>query len=196
MTNTEITALCDAQIDKQGYVDFPNEVFANIDKTQAEYLAEKYASSVMMFLPQYELNFFEWLKTEDIAVWNDLWLDEHMPPYLIGMSFLPSLLDQSRGFPICDLLENDNYYFTKDFFLPEHAQLFLESVKERFIAKEPLTTAQLLALEISLAPIDLWHFAFRHKIPLDAAKQAVRELVDDKVIVHFTDAAHLAPFVG
>jgi len=54
----------------------------------------------------------------------------------------------------------------------------------------------LLALEISVSPIDIWHFAYKHKVPLRDAKAAVAQLVDDHALVHITDAEHLARFIN
>ena len=72
----------------------------------------------------------------------------------------------------------------------------IDSVKERVLAKEPLTVAQLLALEISFGPIDIWRFAYHHQISLDSAKNAVKVLVDDGVLIHIKDAETLARFIN
>jgi hypothetical protein len=52
-----------------------------------------------------------------------------------------------------------------------------------------------LALEISMGAIDIWHFAYKHKIDLTQAKKAVSDMVDDGVLVHLTESEHLIPFL-
>lgn len=146
-------------------------------------------------LPLAEIRFFEWLKENDKAVWNDLWGEVDEEPYVVGLSFLPSVLDKNTGFPICDLLTVDNYYFTKTHIAHKEAEMLIESLKERYLNKQPLTVAQLLLLQISYSPTDIWHFAYNRNIPLETAKRAVSTLVEDKSLIHFKRADHLANFI-
>lgn len=177
-------------------IEFPREVFASLSPDVAKILAESLAGEALIRLPEKDVRFFEWLRAADEPVWQDLWGgDNPNEPYVVSMAFLPLLLDPVRGFPICDLLDNDNYYFAPIHILDGDAEQFLSAIKERFLAKQRLTPAQLLALEISLAPIDVWRFAYHHEIPLDTAKKSVENLVADGILVHFRTAAELANFI-
>ncbi len=190
-----MTEWCREQTAKERYIVFPEEVFSTIDVDTAKALVGSFAGNTLMKLPQREQVFFEWLRENDPRVWVDLWDSSDEEPYVVSISFLPLLSDTSRGFPICDLMENDNYYFTDAHIADKEARVFLDSIRERFLDKQKLTVAQTLALEISLAPIDIWHFAYRFGLSVETAKKAVRELVDDNILIHLTNAEHLANFV-
>lgn len=197
MTDKELIEYCEQGIKTDNYISFEDEVFQEITEEQAALVASIFSKDTFMLLPDYEIKFFEWLKAADFEVWNDLWNDEAIPPYLVGAYFLPKLIKKDgRGFPICDLTEIDNYYFTMAQMPDEESKVVVETAKTRFMNKEKLTAAHLLALEISMDPIDIWHFAYKHNISLKIAKNAVAELVDDKVLVHLTKAEHLALFLN
>lgn len=186
---------CQNQIDEKNFLEFPEEFFESIKEDTARHIARALRNIALVKLPEREIHFFEWLQQNDPAVWDDLWAGDEREPYIVSISFLPLLINKTRGFPICDLLTVDNYYFTSAFFLDEEARAFIESTRARFLDHNPLTIGQLLTVEISVDPIDIWHFAYFRNIDLAAAKKSVKGLVDDKIIAHLTDAAHIAPFV-
>lgn len=196
MTNEELLVLCTEQINSNKIIDLPNDVFLSLSKEQAEFISNKFKHNTLMKLPESEILFFEWVKQVDNSVWADLWDNQDEEPYLVSLSFLPQLTDKYLGFPICDLLENDNYYFTSDHFADREAVLLVDTIKTRFMAKEKLTPAQCLMMEISIAPIDIWHFAYKYKLSIQTAKDAVESLVEDKVLIHLTQADELADFVN
>ena len=191
----ELFARCAADVAAGRPLEFPPETLAALDRDSAAGLANALGGAALMRLPEKEIRFFEWLREHDESVWRDLWGDAPDAPYVVGVSFLPLLLDPVRGFPICDLLDNDNYYFTPVHILGGDAEHYVAAVKERFLAKQRLTHAQLLALEISLAPIDVWRFGYHHGISPEAAKKAADTLAADSIIVHFRTAGELANFV-
>lgn len=196
MTDKELKEWCLEQIETKNHLVFPTEIFNQISADQAKMLAKELGHAHLMKLPEYEIRFFEWLKEKDPAIWDDLWNEPAEEPYIVGFSFLPLLVEKDgRGFPICDLVENENYYFSLSHMVDEESKMMVESSRERFRAKKAVTAAQLLTLEISVGPIDIWHFAFKHRIELSDAKDAVAQLVEDKVLVHLTDAAHIANFI-
>jgi hypothetical protein len=195
MTDKELIDWFTAESGSSRYVRIPEDVFNSMDEDQARMLASHFSHSMLMLLPQREISFFEWLREKDFQVWDDLWGGVEEEPYVVGLSFLPLLLDKTRGFPICDLLTTDNYYFADAHFASEESKMLLESVQERFLKKEALTVAQTLMLEISVGPIDIWHFAYKYGIQLDAAKKAVSDLVDEKILFHFRNAEQLAGFI-
>lgn len=196
MTTQKIIDLCSKQISENSIIDLPENVFAALTVEQAEAIVTHFRGKAFLRLPEKERRFFDWLKIHDESVWKDLWGDDSIePPYIVSVVFLPLLLDDVRGFPICDLLTEDNYYFTNDHFLSDEADVLIEAAKDRFLAQQTLTISQLLALEISMAPIDIWRFAYHHKIDLAHAKGAVQRLVDEKLLIHLKSSEDLADFV-
>lgn len=191
----DILAKCTATAKAGCIIEFSAEDLAALNRETAQHLVGALGSSALMRLPEKEIRFFEWLREHDEPVWRDLWGEASDALYVVGIAFLPLLLDNVRGFPICDLLSNDNYYFAPIHILGGEAEYYIAAVKERFLAKEKLTPAQLLALEISLAPIDVWHFGYHRGILPDAAKLAAEHLVADGILAHFRTAEELANFV-
>jgi hypothetical protein len=196
MDYKELNKWCNDQIIENHVLVIPAEFFKELDEQQAKFITSKFSHDVLIKLPQREIIFFEWLKENDEAIWKDLWSDELFEPYMVGIIFLHILIDKNyRGFPICDLLENENYYFTSRHMVDLESKILVESAQTRFLEDEPLTAAQLLALNISMGPIDIWHFAYKNGVDLFRAKKAVHQLVADGVLVHLKDAGHLATFV-
>lgn len=173
----------------------PSEIFEMIDVDTAKEIVREFGNDTLLFLPQHEIQFFEWLKTVDRKVWNDLWADVEEEPYVVSTAFLPLLIDKLRGFPICDLVSNDNYYFTQDCINWKAAEHVLEGIQERFLRRESLTIPQHLLLEISIHPIDIWHFAYHYQLDLDEIKSAVKELVEDNLLIHLKKAEDLADYI-
>ncbi|MFM8569378.1 MAG: hypothetical protein ACKOB6_07230 [Candidatus Kapaibacterium sp.] len=195
MTHDEILAWCAQSAGTGSTFAFPDEVFSSLTTETAVEISCLYGARHLMELPRREREFFAWLKEQDPAVWNDLWSGTEEAEYLVSLAFLPALLDPSRGFPICDLETVDNYFFLPGLVQGEHAADFVEAVRERFLAKEKLTVEQVLALECSLSPVDIWHFAWHHGIALPRAKEAVGNLVEEKVLVHLRSSADLADHI-
>ncbi|MCX6156104.1 MAG: hypothetical protein NT007_18300 [Candidatus Kapabacteria bacterium] len=196
MTNKEIIQICTESYEKLGYIELDQELWQIISPDQANIISKEFSSSMLIKLPPEEISFFDWLKVHDYPVWLDLWDGADEDIYRVGVAFIPLLiLKNGRGFPICDLLQNDNYFFTQHHLLTDESKMVLESSKEIILAKRKLTAAQALVLEISIAPLDIWHFAYRHQISIEKAKAAVRELIDDNAIVHQTRADELAEFI-
>ena len=191
----QVKEWCEAQ-DKSKTIEIPEYLYDELNKEQAAYIAKYFNYNALIKLPEYEIEFYDWLKKEDPEVWHDLWNDKDAEPYVVAVSFLPLLIKEvKRGFPICDLIECTNFFFTEAHMTDEESKVYIETSKTRFIEKQGLTVPQLLALEISMDPIDIWHFAYKHRLELDDAKKAVQSLVDDNALVHFKDAEYLAQFV-
>ena len=196
MTDDELIDYCRASIEKLDYILFEEDVYNSLSREQGEMLAIYFASDTLMYLPNYEVKFYEWLRKNDPAIWADLWDEKSDKPYLVGCSYLPRLIgNEGRGFPICDLENNDNFYFAPAHMTDEESKVLIETARTRFQNKESLSTAQLLALEISVDPIDIWHFAYKHQLTIDEAKAAAYNLIEDRALVHLTDAAHVAMFI-
>lgn len=185
--------ICNAEGNRIFFV--PEDIYSAITSEIALELSNRYGKDHLVNLPQREIFFFEWLKENDPEVWADLWANQMDEPYLVGMSFLPALVDKSLGFLICDLISKDNYYFSPSHIVEKESSFLLDSIKTRFLNKQSLTPAQLLLLQISYGPLDIWHFAYKSKISLSNAKNAVQILVEDNVLVHLKDAEHLSIFI-
>lgn len=196
MDKKEIISWFDNEAKDNRLVAIPEEIFAEIDIKLANKIADKHKSKVLIKLPTYEIEFFEWLKESDNIIWLDLWENSKEEEYFVGCSFLPVLIEnEERGFPICDLLNNDNYYFSMQHMVDEESKAMIESVTNRFRNGEKLTIEHLLVLEISLGPIDLWHFCYKYKQDIKRVKSAVENLVEDNVLVHLKKAEYLAPLI-
>lgn len=195
LTLNSLIEIIDGQSAENHFIELSDEVFQALNIEMAEALAKRYGASHLIKLPLREIKFFEWLYENDIEIWKDLWGNTEEEPYIVGMSFLPVLLDKMRGYPICDLMNNENYYFTSSHIVDKESEILLESAKTRFMNNEELTIAQLLILQISVSPTDIWHFAYNFNIDLNEAKKAVDDLVQDNALVHLKDAEHLAPFI-
>jgi len=193
--NQEILGFFSKLVNEDGILHIPEDVFLKMDKEYGELLIKEFTATRMLRLPQYEIDFFNWLKDKDPLVWKDLWGDDD-GSYTVSIEFLKLLLEKDgRGFPICDLQTVDNYYFIPQLLVERESDVMVEAAKVRFIEKKGLTPSQLLALEIHFGGIDVWHFAYKHNIDLDEAKAAVASLVEDQILVHLTDAEHLAPIL-
>lgn len=202
----DITIFFEKLAKGKDYIIFPDELISKLTEQHAIIIRDYLHSVQLIQLPKSEIKFFEWLKVQDLEVWKDLWeLDTESDKsfnsdninYLVSKTFLPQLLrNDGRGFPICDLVNSDNYFFTIHQLPDQESKIFIESAKERFINKDKLTIAQLLALEISMGPIDIWHFAYKHNIDLNEAKKSVSDMVEDGILVHLTESEHLIPFIN
>jgi hypothetical protein len=196
MEVTELIEWCRQQAQQRGWVEFPAELLERIAPEEARQVAQALQSSVLMRLPEWEIAFFEWLREADPAVWQDLWGGQELEPYVVGISFLPFLLQhRQRGFPICDLVTVDNYYFAPSQITPSEGQAFLEAALQLLAEGKPLTLAQEFLLEVSRGAIDIWHFAYHRRVPLAAVKEAVAELVEGKVLLHLRTAEEVAEHV-
>jgi hypothetical protein len=93
------------------------------------------------------------------------------------------------------LQSTDNYYFCPEHLVDEESKIIVDVAQKLLLKNKKLTIPQLLALEISINPIDIWHFAYRHKKTLTQAKDAVDELVEDGALIHLREFEHLVPFI-
>ncbi len=194
-SNEQIIEFFSKLVNDQGVLTIPEDVFLKMEKEYGLLLKQDFNHAQLFRLPEFEIEFFKWVKESDPLVWNDLWKDEE-DPYVVSLEFLPRLLEQDgRGFPICDLQTIDNYYFAPQLMVDAESDVMVEAAKTRFVERKGLTPSQLLALEIHYGGIDIWHFAYKHEIELQEAKKAVASLVEDQVLVHLTDAEHLAPIL-
>lgn len=190
-TAEEVITWIRSSVEDHGVVEFSPEIWSELEIEQCVVIASELGKKYFLRLPKAEQIFFEWLKENDRATWNDLWVNDletdaenKLAEYTVSLSFLPVIKANGyRGFPICDLVNVDNYFLSSVMFTRNINDL-LEPAKARFVARNSLTVPQLLAVEISVDPIDIWHFAFHHDIEIERAKKAVKTLVEDNLIDH------------
>lgn len=195
MTTEEVLLEAEASVAQCGHLRLSEHTLHTLTADHIFALRDRYGSRVLMRLPDHEVAFFSWMRQEDPASWTDLWGGED-EPYLVSLAHLEDLVGDAgtRGFMIRDLIGVDNYFFSPNLLIEKESDAFIGAVRERFSTNQSLTPAQLLAVEASIGPIDIWHFAYRHQIPLDTAKRAVAQLVDDRILLHVTRADHLAQY--
>lgn|GEM_PF-253895 len=182
------------------YLEIPEELFKKMEPAHGVIARDLLEEPRMFRLPKSEILFFNWLKKNDPLIWSDIWdiapdSDED-PDYLVSLDFLPLILESDgRGYPICDLAQSDNYYFMETHMVGDEGKAMMETSQKLFMDQKGLTLAQLLALEISIAPIDIWHFAYKHGMDIAKTKHAAQQLAEEGILVHLTEAEHLAPFI-
>lgn len=155
----------------------------SLTKEQAEELVALFGSTTLIRLPEREREFFEWLRQEDRAVWEDLWGDAPEGElYYVSMAHLTSLLPGRRGFPVCDLVENDNYYFTGEDLTPEEGKVFVENALDIVADQGELSMDQAFAIEVWRGPIDQWRFSWMYKLPLAEVRKMVHWLITEGIL--------------
>lgn len=180
----------------QNILDIPVDIFENLTIEQAEFIQRKFSNNTMFKLPQSEIQFFDWLKLNDMLVWQDLWNDELYDPYVVSIGLLHRFAkDNYKGYPICELQSNDNYYFVAAHLVDKESRILVESAKSLYTNSQPMTIPQWLALTISVSDIDIWHFAYKNQLELNDCKEAVQVLVEDNILVHLKEAEHLSTFL-
>lgn len=181
------------RLDEHGHIRYTSVEFEAIGPEHVAAVQESYGATALMQLPEHEVTFFEWLRSSDGAVWADLWGDDAEAPYLVSLAYLESFSGENAGgrYYIRDLQTVDNYFFTPDMVLEKESADFLAATRSRLEERESLTLNQAFALQVSVGPTDVWHFAYDHKRPVEAVKKAVSELVEDHILVHVPNADHL-----
>jgi hypothetical protein len=161
-------------------VDFTEPEIATITKEQAEQVVALYGGSSLMLLPEKERTFFDWVKENDRAVWDDLWGGDE-EPYLVSLSYLLDLLPKRRGFLICDLTEQQNYFFTAEQ-IPEDGRALVDAALEIIQHNGQLSIDKAFMVEVWRAPIDIWRFAYMYNQPLDTVRDLVHWLLQEEIL--------------
>jgi hypothetical protein len=178
----ELIAQKEAQLQEQGYIEFSKKELSGIDQTGADQIKQYFRGYAMMMLPESELIFFEWLKKKDRAVWDDLWKDEENA-YNVSIDFLHHFLEDGNGFPICDLISVENYWFSAKHIKPKGMEQF-ETINEKINKNLHFTFEEALLFEIMQNSIDIWHFCYRYNMSISVAKQKILKMKKDDLLVH------------
>jgi len=193
MNLDEFIARKERALEKDGFLTFSIDELNGLRVRDVEKLVAHWHGHTLMRLPDEEIAFFEWVKKEDPEVWDDLWGDEENM-YLVSIDLLPQFLKEKNSFPICDLEGPDNYYFTHAHIKPdgrEEMPLILEKTEQN----TRLNIDELLLFELHIAPIDIWHFAYRYKLPLQKVKAMIADMVFKGWLVHLTKREDLVRYI-
>ena len=186
----------DEQKKKKQYIQFSERELEKLRPAEAEKIVEHFRGNTLIRLPESEIKFFEWLKEADEAVWNDLWQDDQEDEsYLVSVDFLMDFIRETPSFPICDLIDEPNYWFTFKHIKPEGLEYLQEEIRLKVETDEDLSLEELFLLEISVSPTDIWHFSHRHQVPVERMKQAIADMVYKGWIVHLTDRDDLVKYL-
>ena len=175
-------------------INISDEQIAALTPSDIIEMKNHFGGNTFMKLPEKEILFFEWLKKEDPDVWLDLWSNEE-EAYIVSTLFLNQLTADANGFPICDLIRNDNYFFTERHIKIPDGVAALQEAIQKITSHKTLTVGEALLYEAYCAPIDIWRFAYRHHIPLQSAKNAVDTLDHAALLVHLTKSEDLIDYI-
>lgn len=175
------------------YLSFSPEELLLLDENSVDIVKTRFQGRAMMLLPQAEIAFFNWLKENDRPVWDDLWQDEE-EIYLVSIDFLHHFIGEGNGFPICDLIDENNYWFCSRHIKPK-AMEKMDEIGKKVVNKHKLSFEEGLLIEIARGSIDLWHFCYRYNLPLELAKQKIANLHSEDLLVHLKDREDLVKYL-
>lgn len=196
MTFTEVLHAIAESVAAHGYITFSGEVLAQLSPEDVASIRSAYGALYLMKLPEHEVAFFEWLKDVEPQVWTDMWGSADEAPYLVSLAHLSDFAGPMHpgSFWIRDLQTVPNYFFMPDMILQKESQDFLAASQQRLLDQQRVSLPQAFALQASVGPVDLWHFAYHHQIPPAEVRDAITALVDDQIVVHVPSAEHLSDY--
>lgn len=181
------------QLDQQHFVEFTRDDLNALRLDQVQGIVDEFHGKALMKIPQSEIDFFSWLKESDPDVWADLWQDEE-DIYQVSIDLLAQFIDGGLGFPICDLVNQPNYWFNARLIKPKGMEE-LERIIIKLEGGNKISIGEAFLLEASTRPVDIWHFCYQHKLPLEKLKQVVDDLVFNGFLVHLTDREDLVKYI-
>jgi len=190
---TNLISTKEKLLESKGFINFDQADLKEMTKKSAKVVEKHFQGRAMMELPTKEIDFFIWLKKNDPPVWNDLWKEEDQP-YRVSLDFLHHFIQNGNGFPICDLINSDNYWFHSGHFKPKSFEKMNE-IQQKLDDKESLSFEEGLLIEIARGSIDLWHFCYRYKLPISVAKQKIEIMHRDDLLVHLRSRDDLVKYL-
>jgi len=183
----------DEQRQEKGYLPFTVEELAAIRADEVDHVVDFFHGYTLMELPQSEIDFFEWLKKNDRKVWHDLWGDE-IDLYRVSIDFLRQLAGSNAQFPICDLVDVDNYWFSRQHIKPKGMEQ-LQEILLKINGGVELSAAELFLLELNNSATDLWHYCYENDLNIEEMKQIISDMVYEGWIVHLTNREDLVKYI-
>ena len=193
MTLNELIIEKEKQLAKENYIQFSEKEISNLKDQGIKKVVSHFHGHAMLKLPPAEIKFFEWLKKNDNAVWNDVWGDDDNV-YLVSIDFLMQFREGKNGFPICDLQDIPNYYFTVKHIKPEGLKQ-MEAIMNSLEKKEKINIDELFLYELHLAATDIWHFCFSYSLPLNKVKKIISDMEYKGWIVHLPKSEDLMRYI-
>jgi hypothetical protein len=181
------------QLHSQQFITFTDSELSDLRPDHADAIINRFHGGTLMRIPDKEIRFFDWLKQEDTDVWNDLWEDEENM-YLVSIDLLSQFFEGSSGFPICDLVDQPNYWFNARHIKPK-GQEQLEIIIEKLEGREQLSLAETFLFQLSTVPTDIWHFCYQNNISVKKLKDVVEDMVYEGWLVHLTDREDLVKYI-
>ena len=89
---------------------------------------------------------------------------------MVSIDLLGFFVANSNGFPICDLINEPNFWFCSKHLKPKATEKF-SLIEQKISANKNLTADEALLVEISQACMDIWHFCYQYKYPVEKAKK-------------------------
>jgi len=181
------------QLSEVGYIQFSENELDSLNLQNVQKIQETFHGFGFMRLPQKEILFFEWLKEKDREVWDDLWESDD-EPYLVSLDFLKFFTGDGNGFPICDLENVDNYWFSFKHIKPKGREKFSE-INTKLENNEKLNLEQTLLMEVTRNAIDIWHFAYFYELSVKQVKEKISEMNSNDIMVHLPDRDDLTKYI-
>lgn len=189
----ELLIAKEEQLRQHGYLIFTAPELSEMTLRTAGKVIDHFHGVALMQLPATEIEFFEWLKIEDTAVWKDLWADEENP-YMVSIDLLEHFINDGNGFPICDLISEPNYWFTAKHIKPKASEKFSQ-IEQKMDRNLNLTVDEALLVEITQGSMDIWHFCYKYNYPVHKAKNIVRNMHRDDLLVHLPQRDDLVKYL-
>lgn len=180
-------------VTKNRLLSFSKDELKELRLDEAEYFVKTIERNILMKLPDEEIAFFDWLKEKDPQIWDDIW-DEEENEYYVSLDLLPQFIGSNNGFPICDLIDQSNYWFVIDHIKPKGMEQMKE-ILEKFNKGQQIGNMELFLSEISQASIDIWHFSYKFGFSLKYVKAMIEEMVYKGWIVHLSDREDLIKYI-
>jgi hypothetical protein len=181
------------ELDSKGFISFDHADLKKMTKKNAQAIENYFHGRAMMELPEEEINFFKWLKENDPTVWEDLWKND-IEPYRVSLDFLHHFIQNGNGFPICDLIDADNYWFHSRHIKPKALEK-MDEIQQKLNNRNSLSFEEGILIEIARGSIDLWHFCYRYKLPLSVAKKKIEIMHRDDLLVHLSNRDDLVKYL-
>ena len=181
------------ELKENHFIQFSDQQIDQLKDKNVIQIVKHFHGRALMKLPPSEISFFEWLKKNDNIVWNDLW-NEDEDLYQVSIDLLPQFSANRHGFPICDLQDDLNYYFTVKH-IKQDGLAQMEGIIKKLETKIKLKIDELILYELHLAPFDIWHFSFRYNLPLDKVKQLISDMEYKSWIVRVPNSDDLLRYI-
>jgi hypothetical protein len=181
------------QFEADGFIKFDQAELNQINKKDVQAIENHFHGRAMMELPSEEIDFFIWLKDNDPLVWDDLWKNDE-EPYRVSIDFLHHFIKKGNGFPICDLINVDNYWFHSQHIKPKAVEK-IDEIRQKLDSKKSLSFEEGILIEIARRSLDLWHFCHRYKLPLVVAKKKIEIMHREDLLTHLKDREDLVKYL-